>query len=207
MFTKYVRPPRKDLLEPWHAYATAAEGERARWSGEVKSRVRRLDLGDGQRLDVTAPVRLSVKAVIMERDHDPVAADMRVGLQVPAAGLHGRLERWKRVLGRVVGRAAVRDHERRRRGHERMGGAGGNRTGIHAGGLADRPVPLSGDFPQSWSMPCRHDGFHSGEGRYERASGTLRYVLVCDTCHAEVREVLVQSYVPEFNADGKRRPP
>jgi hypothetical protein len=25
---------------------------------------------------------------------------------------------------------------------------------------------------------------------------------VCDTCHAEVREVLVQSYVPEFNADG-----
>lgn len=51
-------------------------------------------------------------------------------------------------------------------------------------------------------MPCSHDGFHSGEGRYERASGTLRYVLVCDTCHAEVREVLVQPYVPEFNADG-----
>ena len=38
-------------------------------------------------------------------------------------------------------------------------------------------------------MPCSHDGFHSGEGRYERATGTLRYVLVCDTCHAEVREV------------------
>jgi hypothetical protein len=51
-------------------------------------------------------------------------------------------------------------------------------------------------------MPCSHDGFHSGEGRYERASGTLRYILVCDTCHAEVREVLVQPYVPEFNADG-----
>jgi hypothetical protein len=51
-------------------------------------------------------------------------------------------------------------------------------------------------------MPCSHDGFHSGEGRYERATGTLRYVLVCDTCHAVVREVLVQPYVPEYNADG-----
>lgn len=51
-------------------------------------------------------------------------------------------------------------------------------------------------------MPCSHDGFHSGEGRYERATRTLRYVLVCDTCHAEVREVLVQSYVPEFDANG-----
>ena len=183
-------------------YSTAAEGERARWSGEVIARVRRLDLGDGQRLYFTAPVRLPIKAVIMERDHNPVAADMRVGLQVPAAGLHSRLERWKRVFRRALGRAAVGDHERRRRGDERMGGAGENRTGIHARGLADRPVPLRGDFPQSWSMPCIHDGFHSGEGRYERASGTLRYVLVCDTCHAEVREVLVQSYVPEFNADG-----
>ena len=57
-------------------------------------------------------------------------------------------------------------------------------------------------MPQSCSMPCSHNGFHSGEGRYERASGTLRYVLVCDTCHAEVREVLVQSYVPEFDANG-----
>ena len=51
-------------------------------------------------------------------------------------------------------------------------------------------------------MPCSHDGFHSGEGRYERATGTLRYVLVCDACRAEVREVSVQPYVPEYIADG-----
>jgi hypothetical protein len=51
-------------------------------------------------------------------------------------------------------------------------------------------------------MQCSHNGFHSGEGRYEAATGTLRYVLVCDECHAEVREVLVQRYVPQFNADG-----
>jgi hypothetical protein len=53
-------------------------------------------------------------------------------------------------------------------------------------------------------MPCSHDGFHSGEGRYEAATGTLRYVLVCDACRAEVREVLVQTYVPQFDADGNR---
>ena len=51
-------------------------------------------------------------------------------------------------------------------------------------------------------MPCTHDGFHSGQGRYERATGTLRYVVVCDTCHEIVREVLVQPYVPEYDADG-----
>jgi hypothetical protein len=51
-------------------------------------------------------------------------------------------------------------------------------------------------------MPCKHDGFHSGEGRYEVATATLRYVLVCDKCRAEVREVLVEKYVPQFDADG-----
>jgi len=51
-------------------------------------------------------------------------------------------------------------------------------------------------------MPCGHDGFHSGEGRYEATTGTLRYVLVCDDCHAEIRELIVQSYVPDFKADG-----
>ena len=80
----------------------------------------------------------------------PVAADMRVGLQVPAAGLHSRLERWKRVFRRALGRAAVGDHERRRRGDERMG-APVSTARIHARGLAHRPVPLGGDFPQSWS--------------------------------------------------------
>jgi hypothetical protein len=49
---------------------------------------------------------------------------------------------------------------------------------------------------------CSHDGFHSGEGRYAPDTQTLRYVMVCDACRAEVREVLVQQYVPEFDAHG-----
>jgi hypothetical protein len=49
---------------------------------------------------------------------------------------------------------------------------------------------------------CSHDGFHSGEGRYEAETQTLRYVLVCDACRAEVREMLVQRYAPKFDAHG-----
>jgi hypothetical protein len=57
-------------------------------------------------------------------------------------------------------------------------------------------------WPNLSRMPCSHEGFHSGEGRYEAATRTLRYVLVCDECHAEIRELLVQSYVPDYRADG-----
>jgi hypothetical protein len=49
---------------------------------------------------------------------------------------------------------------------------------------------------------CRHDGFHSGEGRYEPATQTLRYVIVCDLCHAELREVHAERYTPEYDAHG-----
>jgi hypothetical protein len=52
-------------------------------------------------------------------------------------------------------------------------------------------------------MPtCSHDGFHCGEGRYEPNTATLRYVVVCETCRQEVREVLVERYTPSYNADG-----
>jgi hypothetical protein len=57
----------------------------------------------------------------------------------------------------------------------------------------------------SRTMPvklCTHDGFHSGEGRYDAATQTLHYVVVCDACHAVVREVDMQRYAPEFNAHG-----
>ena len=47
-----------------------------------------------------------------------------------------------------------------------------------------------------------HDGFHSGEGRYDASSGTLHYVVVCDACHAVVREVDVQRYTPAYDAHG-----
>jgi|tagenome__1003787_1003787.scaffolds.fasta_scaffold16799554_1 hypothetical protein len=47
-------------------------------------------------------------------------------------------------------------------------------------------------------MTCTHDGFHSGQGRYDHASGTLRYVMVCDACLAEVAQIQVEEYRPAF---------
>jgi hypothetical protein len=49
---------------------------------------------------------------------------------------------------------------------------------------------------------CDHQGFHSGEGRYDTASRVLRYVVVCDACRAEVREVSVESYAPTYDPRG-----
>jgi hypothetical protein len=47
-------------------------------------------------------------------------------------------------------------------------------------------------------MTCTHDGFHSGQGRYDHASGTLRYVMVCDDCLAELAQIQVAEYRPAF---------
>jgi hypothetical protein len=49
---------------------------------------------------------------------------------------------------------------------------------------------------------CDHEGSHSGEGRYDPESGVLRYVVVCDACHAEVREVAAESYAPKYDPRG-----
>ena len=49
---------------------------------------------------------------------------------------------------------------------------------------------------------CDHQGFHSGEGRYDEGSRTLRYVVVCDACRAELREVSVETYAPKFDPGG-----
>jgi hypothetical protein len=49
---------------------------------------------------------------------------------------------------------------------------------------------------------CDHQGFHSGEGRYDEASRTLRYVLVCDACRAELRIVSVERYSPSYDPHG-----
>jgi hypothetical protein len=43
---------------------------------------------------------------------------------------------------------------------------------------------------------CAHDGFHSGLGRYSHENEHIRYVLICDECGADVREVSVESYAP-----------
>jgi hypothetical protein len=50
--------------------------------------------------------------------------------------------------------------------------------------------------------PCTHEGTHSGEGRYSAESGLLRYIVVCDECHAEVREVARLDYRPEPDPHG-----
>jgi hypothetical protein len=49
---------------------------------------------------------------------------------------------------------------------------------------------------------CDHHGFHSGEGRYDATSRTLRYIVVCDACRAELREVSVENYSPRFDPRG-----
>jgi hypothetical protein len=43
---------------------------------------------------------------------------------------------------------------------------------------------------------CEHSGFHSGLGLYSKDSQQIRYVLVCDECGEEVRQVSVEPYVP-----------
>jgi hypothetical protein len=65
-------------------------------------------------------------------------------------------------------------------------------------------VVTAADLPHCWQiMPtCSHNGFHCGEGRYEPKTATLRYVIVCEACRQEMREVLVERYTPSYNADG-----
>ena len=46
--------------------------------------------------------------------------------------------------------------------------------------------------------PCEHVGYHSGQGRYDRSAARLRYVIVCDACEAEVRELDAEEYTPQF---------
>jgi hypothetical protein len=50
--------------------------------------------------------------------------------------------------------------------------------------------------------PCEHVGFHTGQGRYDQTAERLRYVLVCDACEAEVREIETQDYRPQFTPRG-----
>ena len=50
--------------------------------------------------------------------------------------------------------------------------------------------------------PCEHVGFHTGQGRYDQSAERLRYVIVCDACEAEVRELESQEYRPQFTPRG-----
>ena len=44
---------------------------------------------------------------------------------------------------------------------------------------------------------CQHGGYYSGLGVYSRDSQTLRYVLICDDCGEEMKELLAQEYAPD----------
>ena len=54
------------------------------------------------------------------------------------------------------------------------------------------PVSLESDDPC-----CRHAGYYSGVGLYVKESRVLRYVLVCDDCGEEMREIATVDYSPE----------
>jgi hypothetical protein len=47
---------------------------------------------------------------------------------------------------------------------------------------------------------CDHVGFHSGQGRYDRIEERIRYVLVCDACDSELRELDSSEYRPRYEA-------
>jgi hypothetical protein len=48
---------------------------------------------------------------------------------------------------------------------------------------------------------CDHSGLHSGIGRYSRRFKAIRFVVVCDSCGEECREIQVDAYEPRFVAD------
>ena len=52
---------------------------------------------------------------------------------------------------------------------------------------------------------CDHGGFHSGLGRLSPDFGAIRFVLVCDDCGEETREVHVEQYVPDYDPSGNRQ--
>jgi hypothetical protein len=43
---------------------------------------------------------------------------------------------------------------------------------------------------------CDHSGFHSGLGKIAHDSNSIRFVLICDDCGEETREVYVEEYSP-----------
>jgi hypothetical protein len=44
---------------------------------------------------------------------------------------------------------------------------------------------------------CAHSGYYSGVGLYSKDARMLRYILVCDDCGEEMKEILAQEYAPK----------
>jgi hypothetical protein len=55
------------------------------------------------------------------------------------------------------------------------------------------------------SDSCDHSGFHSGVGKLSHDFQSIRFVLVCDDCGTETREVHVEHYTPEYDRSGAKR--
>ena len=45
---------------------------------------------------------------------------------------------------------------------------------------------------------CKHEGFYTCVGRYDRGAGRLVYVMVCDDCQETLRSVAEMQYEPHF---------
>jgi len=55
---------------------------------------------------------------------------------------------------------------------------------------------------------CDHSGFHSGVGMLSRDFQSIRFVVICDGCGKEMREVHVEEYAlgrDDSEARGARR--
>jgi hypothetical protein len=52
---------------------------------------------------------------------------------------------------------------------------------------------------------CRHDDFHAIRSRYDRRLGVLAFLLVCEHCGAEVRELWREAYWPHYDRNGNGR--
>ena len=45
---------------------------------------------------------------------------------------------------------------------------------------------------------CKHEGFYSCVGRYDRRAGRLVYFMVCDDCQEVLQPIAEQTYEPHF---------
>jgi hypothetical protein len=52
---------------------------------------------------------------------------------------------------------------------------------------------------RGWLPVCRHDGFHTATTHYDHRSGVMRFVLVCDVCGTEIKDVTRVKYRPHFD--------
>ena len=55
----------------------------------------------------------------------------------------------------------------------------------------------SSHAPREGDDRCEHAGYYSGKGFYSKDSRTLRYVLVCDDCGEEMKQIAALEYVPD----------